>query len=87
MNGNFPKYFVEYSAHFGKSMIKICQETNSFYFWKKMWYNIKYKIMEKLTFAILFAKACVLLMEKKSNMTYIILQTPILKGFCYCSYI
>jgi hypothetical protein len=43
--------------------------------------------MEKLTFAILFAKACVLLMEKKSNMTYIILQTLILKGFCYCSYI
>jgi hypothetical protein len=30
MNGNFPKCFVEYSAHFGKSMIKICQETNSF---------------------------------------------------------
>ena len=26
--------------------------------------------MEKLTFAILFAKACVLLMEKKSNITY-----------------
>ena len=41
--------------------------------------------MEKLTFAILFAKACVLLM-KKSNMTYIILRIPIIKGFCYCSY-
>jgi len=36
MNGNFPKCFVEYSAHFGKSMIKICQETNSFYFLEKM---------------------------------------------------
>ena len=29
----------EYSAHFGKSMIKICEETNSFYFLEKMWYN------------------------------------------------
>ena len=47
-------------------MIKICQETNSVYFLEKMWYNIKYKIMEKLTFATLFAKACVLLMKKKA---------------------
>jgi hypothetical protein len=46
-------------------MIKICQETHSFDFLEKMWYNIKYKIMEKLAFAILFAKACVLLMKKK----------------------
>ena len=38
-----------------------------------MWYNIKYKVLEKLTFAILFGKACVLLMKKKSNKTYIIL--------------
>ena len=36
--------------------------------------------MEKLTFAILFAKACVWLM-KKSNMTCIISRIPIIKGF------
>ena len=67
-------------------MIKICQETNSFYFLEKMWYNIKYKIMEKLTFAILFAKACVLLMKKKQYDIYYFTH-KIIKGFCYCSYI
>jgi len=36
--------------------------------------------MEKLTFAILFAKACVWLM-KKSNVTCIILRIPIMKGY------
>ena len=36
--------------------------------------------MEKLTFAILFAKAYVWLM-KKSNMTCIISRIPIIKGF------
>ena len=50
-------------------MIKICRETNSFDFLEKMWYNIKYKIMEKLTFAILLAKACVWLMKLEAQVS------------------